>query len=112
MIPVLITVVQGDKNFDLNFTLTDSQNLPVDLTGGTVTFNAQLQSDYSVKFSGNMTVVSAIDGVCKYTVQNNDLEVPGTYNAQIQLSLASGAEIITFTGITVIVAAEIPIPVT
>jgi hypothetical protein len=109
MVQQLISVVQGDKDYDLNFTLTDSAGVIVNLTNGTLKFNAQLLSDPTVQFKGSMSIVSAVLGTCKYTVQATDFDVPGTYNCQIEVDYTGVGEVITFSDIQVIVETRIPI---
>lgn len=109
MIQQLINTVQGNKNYDLNFTLTDAANVNVDLTGSTLKFNAQLISDFPVQFSGTMAIVNASLGRCKYTVQATDFDVPGTYNCQIEVTFTASSEVVTFADIQVVVEARVPL---
>ena len=104
----LINTVQGDGDYDFNFTLTDSVGTIIDLTNGTLVFNAQLLSDLSVQFSGVMAIVNAMAGTCKYTVQSKDFPVAGTYNCQVVLTYSYG-EKVTFADIQVCVEARVPI---
>ncbi len=104
-----IFLVRGDRNYDLNFTLTDSLGNVVNLTGATLKFNAQLGSDSSVQFSGTMTIVNAAQGTCKYTVQATDFDVAGMYNCQIEVDFGSVSEKVTFSGILASVEESIPI---
>lgn len=105
----LIAVVCGDKNYDLNFTLTDAQSVAVNLTGATLTFEAQLLSDPAVQFAGAMTVVTPLTGSCKYTVQATNFSVPGQYNCQIVATFAGPSEQITFPDIRVSAEAAVPV---
>ena len=105
----LLSVVQGDQNYDLNFTLTDSSGAVVNLTGGTLSFHAQLQSNPAVSFSGNMAIVVAASGTCKYTVASTDFSVAGTYNCQIEVDFASVTEKITFSGIQIVCVDRVPV---
>jgi hypothetical protein len=101
-----INVVQNDYGFDLNFTLQDYSGTAVNLSGATILFKAQKENNTSLKFSGSMSVVSAVAGTCKYTVQNGDFSEVGTYSAEIQVTIAS--QVITWTNIKVSVFAELP----
>lgn len=105
---ILINVVQGDKDYLLNFTLTDAAGVVVNLTGATLTFNAQSVADPSASFSGNMGVTSAVAGTCYYQVQDTDFAVPGNWNAQIVALYTGTGEKITFPDILVSVEARIP----
>lgn len=107
-IPTTIPVIQNDFAYTLGFTLTDSLGVPLNLTAASLTFNAQLDSEYPVSWSNGMTIEDAADGTCSYTVNANDFIVAGIYNVQIKVSYSSGAEIITFGGIQVVVSAVLP----
>ena len=109
MIQQLINVVRGDKNYDLDFTLTDSAGSIVNLTNGTLKFNAQLESDPTVYFTGNMTIVNAAAGTCKYTVQATDFPVAGTYNCQVEVDFTGVSQVITFADISVVVEDRVPV---
>lgn len=108
MIPILLSIIQFDFGFSWNFTLTDAQEQPVNLTGATaILFDCQLNSDPTVQFSNAMAVVSPVVGTCKYVVQQNDFIVAGTYTAQIKVQYGVG-EIVSFAGITVQVDPKVP----
>lgn len=109
MSQALISVVQGDHNYDLNFTVTDAQGVAVDLTGATLTFEAQLLSDLTIHFSGSMAIVTAASGKCKYTVQSSDFPVAGEYNCQIVVVFSGPGEQITVPDILVSVEAAVPV---
>ncbi len=109
MQPIFLTIVQGDFGFDWNFTLSDSQGTVVNLTGATLTFKTQLASDFAVKSSGSMSITNAGAGMCKYTVQQNDFLVPGTYSAQILIEYSIG-EMFTFSDIIIQVEPSLPQP--
>lgn len=104
----LLQVVQQDQQYDLSFQLQDAAGVGLDLTDSTLVFKAQLDSDRDVNFSGSMAVVSASEGKCKYTVQPTDFSQPGTWRAQVVVTYGIG-EVLTFTGITVQVAAKLPL---
>lgn len=105
---ILINVVQGDKSYLLNFTLTDAAGNVVNLTGATLTFNGQSVADPSASFAGAMAIVSAPAGTCYYQVQDTDFAVPGNWNAQIVALYSGSGEKITFADILVSVEARIP----
>lgn len=104
----LLEVVQNDYGYDLSFSLEDSSGAPLDISGATLEFKAQTTGDYVVKFQNPMTVVSASQGLCKYTVLATDFVVPGAWAAQIVVTYLTG-EVLTFTGITVQVDPALPI---
>lgn len=105
----LITIVQGDYGYDLNFTLKDSAGVTVDLTGAVLTFSAQSNSDGAVYFSNPMDVLSTSSGTCKYTVQQNDFLVAGSFSGEIQLNFSAGTEIVSFSGIKIEVVSKLPV---
>lgn len=110
MDPLLITTTQGDFGFTWLFNLTDGQNAPVNITSASaITFECQLISDPTVKFSGAVTVVNGAGGECSYTVQATDFEVAGTYYAQIKVHFGP-SETVTFppAGITIQVDPNVP----
>jgi hypothetical protein len=107
MSPTLITITQNDFGFTWNFTLTDSQGQTVDLTNASIFFSCQLLSDPLVSFSNAMSIVSAINGTCQYTVNQNDFIVEGDYSAIIKVQFGMG-EVVSFSGITINVLPIIP----
>ena len=107
-IPTNISIVEGNKGFKLHFTCQDSTGAVIDLTGTTIAFNAQLESDTSVQSTGNMVIDNPTLGTCYYTVGANDFTIAGKYNAQIAVTYST-AELITFGGIIINVLEKLPI---
>lgn len=101
-----INVVQSDTGYDLGFTLQDSDGVAVNITGATILFNAQKQNDPSLRFSGGMSIVSAVAGNCKYAVQSTDFVEAGKYIAEIQVTI--GSQILTWPGIVINVKPQLP----
>lgn len=102
-----IETVQGNYGYNLPFTLTDSSGTPIDLTNATLAFEAQLDSDNSVQFSGAMVIDTAISGICHYEVAQTDFPQAGIWNVQIIATYAG--EVLTWTGITVNVDPQLPV---
>lgn len=102
-----INVYQNDQGYDIDFTLKDANEVAVDLTGATLIFRTQKQGAAAQKFAGNMTIVDAASGTCKYTVANADFDESGDYYAEIQVTF-SGGKVITFGDIVVHVKPELP----
>jgi hypothetical protein len=102
----VINTYKSDKQYDINFTLTDANGAAFDLTGATLVFNAQKQDATTLKFTGSMTIVSAAAGTCKYTVGNTDFDEAGDYYAEIQVT--NGSKVVTFGGIVIRVKPELP----
>lgn len=105
----LLTLVQNDFGYDLPFTLKDSTGAVVNLTNSVLSFVCQSVSDGAVNFTGSMSIVSAVAGTCKYTVQPSDFKVAGTYTAQVVVNYASSTEIISFSGINIEVVPKLPL---
>ena len=99
--PTVISFVVSDQGYQLNFICTDNSGNLVNITGGSITLNAQLESDPAVQVSGAMGITSGPAGTCYYLLTGTDFQVYGTYNAQIVVSLSSGTEVMTFNGITI-----------
>lgn len=95
-----IKIVQGNKLYDINFSLTNNDGTALDLTGATLLFNVQRPGLATNKFSGSMAIVSAAAGTCKYTVQDGDFDEKGRYYAEIQITFGSG-QILTFPNIII-----------
>lgn len=104
----LIQVVVGDKAYQINFTLQDALGAVVDLTGATLTFQAQLVNDASVQFSGAMVIASAPTGTCAYSPQQTDFPVAGNYNCQVVVVYSGTGEKITFDNILILATARVP----
>ena len=103
-----IKVVQGDKGYDINFTLQDANGAAYDLSGGTLILKVQKQGAATVKFSGAMAIVSGPAGTCKYTVAATDFDSPGKYYGEIEASFSSGTKIVTWEDIVLDVRPELP----
>lgn len=101
-----LTVVQGDYGYALNFTLKDSAGTVVNITGGTLLFNAQKKNKSTVTVTGAMTIISGVGGTCKYTVVIGDFALAGEYYAEIQLTLSGIVQ--TFQDIIIDVQPQLP----
>lgn len=102
-----INIVQGDAGYPLNFTLTDSSSVAINLTGTTLVFKVQLFNTDVVKFSGNMTIDNAAAGTCHYTVQTTDFDQEGRYKAEISIVYPS-SEVLSFVNIVIVAAPKLP----
>lgn len=101
-----IEIVQNDTAYDLNFTLQDYSGAAVNLSGASMLFKAQKENTTSLKFTGSMTVVSAVAGTCKYTVQSTDFDEIGKYTGEIEVTI--GSQVITYQGIKINVNPQLP----
>ena len=104
----LLQVVQNDFGYDLSFSLEDATGAALDISGASLSFNAQSDGDYAVKFDNPMIMVNASQGLCKYTVQSTDFVLSGAWSVQIVVTFLTG-EMLTFTGITVQVDPALPL---
>lgn len=104
----VLSVVVADKDYNLNFTLQDAAGVAVDLTGATLTFEAQLVSDFDVNFDGTMVVGSAPAGTCAYNVVATDFPVAGLYNCQVIVDYLVVGKRITFDNIQITAIARVP----
>lgn len=104
----LLLVVQNDFGYDLSFSLQDNNGVAIDLSGSTLQFIAQLESDANIQFQNSMTIVSASTGLCKYTIQSTDFVASGLWNGQIRVTYTTG-EVLSFTGIQVQADPALPI---
>lgn len=101
-----IEIVEGDKAYDLNFTLQDYNGNAINLSGSTLSLKVQKEHETTLKFTGSMTIVSAANGTCKYTVQETDFDAPGTYDAEIEIT--NGTQIVTYSNIKIYVKPQLP----
>lgn len=103
------TVGQGDYGYELPFTLQDGNGNAVDITAAALVINVQDTQDptSTTLFSGNMTVDNGPSGTCHYTVAQGNFPNPGTFLAQI-VATWSPTEVLTWSGVTIIVAPKLP----
>lgn len=104
----VMEVVQNDFGYALSFALQDATGAALNITGATLAFNAQAESDYTVKFDNPMAITNASQGLCNYTVLATDFVVSGDWQVQIVVNYPTG-EVLTFTGITITVDAVLPL---
>ena len=108
MNPLNISVVQSDYGQQLSFTLTQSDGVtPLDLTGATVTINAQLLNDAELKFTNTLAVDVAASGTCHYTVNQGDFDTEGRYYIEIRVAYST-SEVVTFSNIILTATPKIP----
>lgn len=104
----VIEVVQSDKEYRIDFTLKDANDVAIDLTSGTpVTFKAQLEGGTALAVSGAMTVGTPTAGMCYYTVQAADFATAGRYYAEVEVTFTNG-RVITLTDIVINVKPQLP----
>ncbi len=104
---VTITTIQGDYGVDINFTLQDANNNPINLGGVTsMLFRTQRVGRFALNSSGAMVIDNAIAGTCHYTIQQGDFNNAGIYNAQIRINFSG--EVMTFDNLFVDVLPVVP----
>jgi len=104
-----IQIVQNDFGYQIPFTLEDRSGNAVNLSGATLTLkvqSAQDPSDTLITLAGSMAIDSAVAGTCHYSVATGDFPNPGTFLAQITANY--GDEVITWSGVQVIVLPALP----
>jgi len=96
---------EDDYGLDINFTIYESDGTTArDLSGiDTIHFLVRDNSTGRNILDGTCTVVSAVAGTCKYTIQDNDLTKDGSYTAGIQLRTTSPAKVETSKDFSLIV---------
>ena len=100
-------MIKSDKGYDLNFTLQKSDGTALNLTGATLKLKVQEHNASAVKFSGDMVIVVAANGTCKYTVAATDFDEAGKFYGEIEVTYGT-SQILTFTDILIEVLSELP----
>ena len=89
-----LTFVQGNTREKLKFTLFNANdNKAIDLTGATVKLTV-FKEDYStVIFSGNCTIIDAVNGVCEYAPVSGDMDTVGTFLGELFITFPDSTEL-------------------
>lgn len=105
--PLVIT--QSNYGNSLSFTLQDGNGNPLNLTSASLTLKVQDAQDPSgtLLFSKSMTIDSPTAGTCHYTVANGDFPNPGTFLAEIVVTVSSTL-LQSYGGIRIIVQPTLP----
>lgn len=87
-----LTFVTGDTKPYLNGTITeeDDTTAPIDLTGCTVLFQMRKSDDRKFTVNSAVTVLDAPSGSVQYQWGTNDLNTPGTYEVQFEVTFPDG----------------------
>jgi hypothetical protein len=85
-------VKQGDAGSKITATLYGGDGQPANLTGATVRFLMRAPRGKAPKVNGVALVEDAAAGVVSYTWQAQDLDAPGTYYAEWEVTYATGAK--------------------
>ncbi len=88
-----LIVPKYDYGYDLEFLVLEDDDSEYDLTDYTVTFRVwkSRMHQYPI-LSEACAMVSAADGTCKYTVQENDFDVAGEYLCELELTKQGAVE--------------------
>ena len=100
--------IRNDTKFDQEFVLKDKRGNPVDLTGNSeVRFKMALPGAAVNKIDDTCTVTDAVNGAFTYDIADGDLDTAGVYEAEVQVTYASG-RIISSKKITINVLSDLP----
>ena len=103
-----LIVVQNDKKYDFNFTVTDANAEVIDLTDSVIKFKvANYINPSALVVNATCTVITATLGTCKYTIQSNDFITVGNYRAELEISYVTSGQVITAQGININVAPKL-----
>lgn len=102
-----IRIYQYDHGYDIEFNLTNPDGTPADLTDSTAYFLVQRPDEGVNHIEAEMTIVSADEGNCKYTVQENDFEDSGVCYAQVRVDFDDG-KVVTYGDFTISVLPALP----
>lgn len=102
-------VGQNDYGYELPFTLLDGNGDAVNITDASLAITVQDAQDPSGEalFTGSMNVDRGPAGICHYTVASGNFPNPGTFLAQVTATWSS-TEVLTWSGITIIVEPKLP----
>jgi len=96
-----LTLNRHDKGFDINFAVKDSDGNAYDLTAHTIEFHIS-DENYVTKLSKACVITDAAQGLCKYTLGNDDLDLePGDYLGELELTTAGGLRITNVSKISI-----------
>lgn len=72
----------------LEATLTQKGGRPIDLSGATVKFLMKQNPPGSTTITGTCTLVNATKGIVRYSWGGSDLNTPGTYKVEFEITFA------------------------
>ncbi len=83
-------MMRGDSRI-FNLTVYDTDGLPVDITGATITFKLARTRDTALVFSKEGTIVTAEEGTAKITILANETtSFDGDYYYEVEVTYPSG----------------------
>jgi hypothetical protein len=86
-----LELVQGDSKIPLRGTITDADTGdPANLADCTVFFQMRKKDDQRYTINAECEIVDEETGIVRYVTGPNDLNTPGTYQAQFELRFDDG----------------------
>ena len=80
---------KGDNGFDINFTVTNSDGTAFNLTGYTIKWKMWPKNRPTrLILDVTVTIVSAVAGTCKYAAVAGDFDLPGLFDAELEMTQA------------------------
>lgn len=87
-----VVMKTGDTAVVLTSTLRDGAGVVVNLTGASVKWNMRKVGSRLLKVSAAGTVVTPLGGVVSYTWVTADVNEPGMFHGEWEVTFASGAK--------------------
>jgi len=106
MLPTF-TITQGDHGYDLLMTLTDADDIPIDLTNATVRLKVQRADAPALKVNGVCAVTDALGGQVSYNIAENDFDTVGEHYAEAEITFAN-LSVMTVGSFVITVVPQLP----
>jgi len=88
-------LVRNDRGNQVSFTVRYENDVPVDLTGGTVRLKFQRVDSDVAKVNGICSLDNPTNGLCSYEFKSTDLNTFGVFDAELEVVLSGGTDIST-----------------
>jgi hypothetical protein len=99
-----VQLVQGDTAPILRGVIRDDDTGdPLNLTGATVYFQMRKADDHRYSINAACTITAPLTGSVSYTLANNDLNTPGTYQGQYEVHYADTTVQTTYNPVEIVV---------
>jgi hypothetical protein len=85
-----LELVENDNKPSYTFTVTDEDDVAIDLTGSTVNFYFKKMGAAALKNAGHTACVGVDlpNGIVRYDWANDDLDTPGLYEGELEVTYA------------------------